>query len=346
VRRARVAALAGLLLLFVPAARASDPPTPSEVLTPVEHRRPADQTFLTFPEWFLVHSPNEYAALTREEHPSRFPFAGHIGQLWSSYASVTEATADQPFNAGYHLMILVIATSTTVEYGIRGIYETLIGRLAEATAGPGFTPEEQLGADVAQEYVDFINVRPWYEFDFVGALGRLWTDVPLVGHDMIRKWERRYALTSEYLAKAVYGVLIREATHATYETPSEVTAVVLDGLSEAPPGVDLVVLQRLDDGGALATLPRYEAFGRHASILASRGVRFREVAGNRGDILVSAIVPQGTSHTLGARVLFVQPILTRMHEERAVLVLPVAQLADVLVRLRRSDCRLEHVYDY
>ena len=33
--------------------------------TPVEDRRPPDQTFLTYPEWFLVFSPAEYAAHTR-----------------------------------------------------------------------------------------------------------------------------------------------------------------------------------------------------------------------------------------------------------------------------------------
>ena len=32
------------------------------VVTPEEHRRGPEQTFLTLPEWFLVHSPAEYAA--------------------------------------------------------------------------------------------------------------------------------------------------------------------------------------------------------------------------------------------------------------------------------------------
>ena len=344
-RRRAIAALAALLA-SAPAAAASDPPA-AEVLTPLAHRRPADQTFLTFPEWFLVHSPAEYATHAAEHHPSRFPFMVHVGQLWSSYAHVTAATREHPFNGGYHLMILVIATSTTVEYAIRGGYETLVGRVTETSAGGRFTPEERFGAAVAQEYVDFINVRPWYEFDFIDALTRLWTDVPLTGEDMLRKWERRYALTTELVAKAAYGVLIAQATAATYEAASEVTGVVLDDVpASLRDDVELVVLERLADGGVIATLPRYAAFGRAATRLAERGVRFREIAGNRGTILVSALVPRGTAQQLGYDVLFTQEIPTRGHEERVVLALPVGELSAALVALARPGRALEHVYDF
>ena len=44
------------------------------VRTPLEHRRPADQTYLTFPEWYLVHSPRELADWTAEHSPSGFPW--------------------------------------------------------------------------------------------------------------------------------------------------------------------------------------------------------------------------------------------------------------------------------
>jgi hypothetical protein len=112
-------------------------------VTPTEHRRGEEQTFLTYPEWFLVHSPAEYATYVREHTPSDFPFWGHIGQLWRSYGAVTRATRDYPFNPGYHVMICVIATSTTVEYAIRSAYETVIGRLSELTAVHGLTEEDR-----------------------------------------------------------------------------------------------------------------------------------------------------------------------------------------------------------
>jgi len=85
-RVGRRLAVAALALLCARAARALEP------VTPPEHRRGAEQTFLTFPEWFLVHSPAEYAAYVSSHQPSGFPFWGHVGQFWRSYAAVTRAT--------------------------------------------------------------------------------------------------------------------------------------------------------------------------------------------------------------------------------------------------------------
>jgi hypothetical protein len=170
-------------------------------LTPTEHRRGGEQTFLTYPEWFLVHSPAEYAAFVKEHDPSGFPFLAHVGQFWTSYRAVYGATKnDYPFNLGYHVMVMVIGVSTTVEYAIRATYERLVGRVAEATRRGGFTEEDRFGAAYAQDYVDFIRVRPWYEYRFFPRLRALWNDTSLTGPDMIRKWERKYALTTELLA--------------------------------------------------------------------------------------------------------------------------------------------------
>jgi hypothetical protein len=54
---------------------------------PVDQRRGVEQTFLTFPEWYLVHSPAEYATFVAQHPPHDFPFMGRAGQLWSSYAA-------------------------------------------------------------------------------------------------------------------------------------------------------------------------------------------------------------------------------------------------------------------
>ena len=67
-------------------------------------------------------------------------------------------------------MIMVIGTSTTVEYALRSAYETLVGPRHRAHAAHGMTEEDKFGARVAQDYVDFIRVRPWYEYDFKGKL--------------------------------------------------------------------------------------------------------------------------------------------------------------------------------
>lgn len=318
------------------------------MVTPAEHVRGTEQTYLTFPEWFLVHSPAEYANYVRGHTPTAFPFWGHIRQFWSSYAAVTRASNDgYPFNAGYHVMILVIGASTTVEYALRSAYETFLGRLSEATSMGHLTDEDSYGAKVAQDYVDFIRKLPWYEYDYIGKLTGLWRDTPLWGPGILRKWERKYALSTEYLVKAGYGWIIKKATKASYEEALLVTAVVLDRL---PPEValalpELKVQRVLADGAVLALVPRYHAFMTYAAMLAQQGVNFREIAGNRGPILLSVIAPAGWK-LAGARELFRQPILTEAPLERVAVVVDVDALSRSVLLVREAGARLEHVYDY
>jgi hypothetical protein len=333
--------LAFVLGLLCSVANAQDAP-----VAPAQHRRGPEQTFLTYPEWFLVHSPAEYAQFVKERPPTLFPFFGHIRQFWQGYGAVHDATKkDYPFNFGYHVMVMVIGVSTTVEYALRAAYETLIGRLSELAAR-GLTEEDRYGAAVARDYVDFIRVQPWYEYDFAAKLRGLWQQTSLWGPSVLRKWERKYALSTEYLVKGIYGWLIKKATKASYEEPLQVTAVVLDRM---PAGIEkdlpqLKVLQPLANGAALVLVPRYDAFTGYAIGLASREVQFSEIAGNRSVILVSALVP--SAWTTDSTILFTQPILTQPQTKRVGLVVPVASLAGVLNRLAAAGARIEHVYDY
>lgn len=318
------------------------------VVTPAEHVRGTEQTYLTFPEWFLVHSPAEYAKYVRDHAPTAFPFWGHIRQFWESYAAVTRASNDgHPFNVGYHVMILVIGASTTMEYGLRSAYETFLGRLSAATSMGQLTDEDRYGAKVAQDYVDFIRKLPWYEYDFIGKFAGLWKETPLWGSGFLRKWERKYALSTEYLAKAGYGWIIKKATKASYEEALLVTAVVLDGL---PPEVaralpELKIEKVLSDGGVLALVPRYHAFMTYADMLAQWHVNFREIAGNSGPILLSILAPAGWT-LAGARELFRQTVLTDTSMERVAVVVDVKALSRSLRMVRESGAQLEHVYDY
>jgi hypothetical protein len=321
---------------------------PTQPVTPAAERRSEEQTFLTFPEWYLVYSPTEYAEFVRHRPPSEFPFFGHLRQFWSSYRHVYRATRNRPFNTEYHVMIMVIGVSTTVEYALRAAYENVFGRLSELTAPYGTTPEDRLAARVAQDYVDFIRDRPWYEFDFLTPLRELWAG-PALGAGLVRKWERRYALTSEWVVKAGYAWLLGLGTAATYGAEAPTTAVLLDRMPEGAESElpRMTVRERLADGSVLVTLPRYDDFKDHAASLAARGAGFVEIAGNRGVVLLSALVPSGWSSPVpDTRLLFAQPVITQPGRQRVVLVVPVARLADTLRVLRDSGHQLEHVYDY
>jgi len=344
-----------LLVLAATTAIGADPPPAAAIrpaaLTALEDRRTPDQTFLTFPEWYLVHSPAEYARyLSRSDPVSAFPLFAHIGQFWQGYAGVNREAARYPFNGGYHLMVMVIGTSTTVEYALKGVYEHTVGRLAEATvSGDAPIPEERLHADYAQAYVDFIRLEPWYQFDFVAPLRRLWADVPLSGANLIRRWERRFALTTELLVKEGYARLIKLGTQSVYDAPKPTTAVVLDKAPE-PDAAGYPDFRRLpgSDADVIATVPRYEPFTAYSRWLAAQGIEFREIAGNEGEIVVSVLVPSAWMAPAPARPLFEQPILTRPGHKRVVLAVRVPQLAALLRAWgeKRAGVVVEHIYDF
>jgi hypothetical protein len=328
----------------------SNPVAP--VITPAEHIRTAEQTFLTYPEWFLVFSPAEYAAYLKTERPSGFPFWGHIGQFWSSYKAVFDATqaGGYAFNGGYHLMVMVIGISTTVEYGIKSIYENLIGRVAE---GIDFSPteEDRFAARYAQNYVDFIRDLPWYQYDFMNQLKVLWADVPKSGAQPWRKIERRFALTTELLLKAGYGKVIGFASGSVYEAPLMVTALVVSPAAQLAgiksvdfPGVN--VLREIDSLRSLVTVPRYERFTAYAQRLADANINFEEIAGNKSLILVSMIAATDWRPAMVSQVLIEQPILTLQGKKRVVATIEVTKLAAALRSWKSERVQIEHLFDY
>jgi hypothetical protein len=316
--------------------------------TPPDQRRAGDQTFLTGPEWFLVFSPAEFADFIASHPPSSFPFYGHIRQFWQGYYDVAQAASQYPVNYEYHVMIWVIGTSTTVEYAVKGLYEGVVGRFTEAIAGTSDTAEDLLEERVAQDYVAFIKKRPWYEFDFMTPLKSVWRDTGLWGDKPLRKWERKYFLTSEYAFKAVYGWLLGKATRASYDVPIERTFIVADGVPADSSGwPDNVKLERDGDNGtALISLPRYQAFTEAATELAGTGLTFREIAGNRGDILVSIVAPGTVMPGSSGHLLYSQPILTKPGLRRFAIVYQVADLASALRGFAKAGISVEHIYDF
>ena len=96
----------------------------------------------------------------------------------------------------------------------------------------------------------------------------------------------------------------------------------------------------------VATIPRYDAFTDYSRWLSAQGVSFVEIAGNRGDVVVSLLTPIGyVSPVPPARVLFSQPMLTQANQQRVVLVVPITRLGEQM-RQESDAVRIEHVYDF
>jgi hypothetical protein len=311
------------------------------------YARPMAFTYLTLPEWFIVYSADEYAAFISRQPPSAFPYVGSVRQYWGYYSAACTLTKGvYPFETGYHVMLGTIGASFTLESFARAAYEGTIGRLTEWLASTD-TTEDAFARRTWQEYGAFMHNVPWYEFPFGSKLMALWRDVPLRGPHVLRKIERRFALTAEYGAKAAYGFVIRQASGAAYDQEVERVHATVDGASAAIfSDARVKQVQQVSRSSYIVTLPRYEGFTRTALALTERGVRFLDVAGN-DEILVTALTRRGASQEVpDGRLVGVGPVLTDPTMQRVAVSVPVSSLGGVAAYFAREHAVIEHLYDY
>ncbi|HXF09454.1 MAG TPA: hypothetical protein VN625_01630 [Desulfuromonadaceae bacterium] len=322
----------------------------SPAITPPAYCRPPDQTFLTYPEWFLVFGPREQADFFTNHTSTKFPFTTHIRQIWGGYGTVyDQIRGNYPFNTGYHVMIVVIATSSTAEFGFKGFYERIIGRMTDTRDDQTMTDEDIFNAQFTRDYVNFLDTAPWYKFNFLSQLGKLWTGTSLIGRHPIRKWERKIYLSTELGFKTIYGGLIWAATRTAYEPAKPTTAVVVDHLPEDIRNRlhELNVLTNYPDGSALITLPRYAPFVTNACELAAEGVSFKEIAGNSSAIMITVLAPKSwNTNSDDFKSIFIQPIPTRPGLNRVAIATPVPSLQKTLQQLSGEKIEIEHIYDF
>jgi hypothetical protein len=314
-----------------------------------DYARPEDDAYLSYPEWYIVWSYQEKADFQEDRLPSGFPYFSAVRQYWKSYCCISRLMRGKyAFNTGEQIMLVVIGTSFSAEYILKGMYENTVGRLSEWSSGHQLTSEDRYAYKVAREYADFVHVRPFYEFHFARHVKGLWAENSLWGPRPVRKWERRIFLTIDYAAEAFYCWFIEKGTHATYGHEPDKTYAWVENLdktlqAEIP---HLKLIKRMDPRDSIVEVPRYQEFTAVASTLAQHGVRFVEIAGN-SQITLSVLAPQ-TWHYDGsaAQQLFSMPVLTRPGWQRVVLACGVPSLDQCLNGLHIDGVTVEHVYDY
>jgi hypothetical protein len=308
------------------------------------YTRPEDDTFLTYAEWYIVWSYQEKAAWQQAHSPSGFPYFGAIGQYWSGYCcSYGVVHGRYPLNFGDHLMLAVIGTSFTLEYGLKGGYENTVGRLTEWIAGHEATDEDRYAARVARAYGLFVQDRPFYEFQFFPALKGLWIETKLSGPHILRKWERKAWLSLDYGVEAAYCGLIELASHAVYGIEDDATYALVENAPDAVlAGIPAVRrVKSIGTGSFIVRMPRYQKFTETAGQLLRAHARFAEIAGNR-QIMVTAVVRRDWIFQLPAgELLFSGEILTDGLSKRVALRVPVADLGAIT-----GGLPVEHIYDY
>ena len=316
-----------------------------------KNRRPLEDSYFSYPEWYIVWSYEERAQYLPKNLPSGFPYFASIGQYWRSYCFICGLTQNRhQFNFGDHLSSFVLGGSFALEYAIRGAYEQTMGRLSEWTSSHELVEEDAYAARMAREYADFVYIRPFYEFHFAHALKQLWKETPLWGKHPIRKWERKFILSVDYGIEAIYAEAMQVASHLTYGVESGDTYTWLnnatDSVFQEYPRVKIV--EETARQSYVIIIPRYQEFTDLAVKLANRDVHFVQIAGN-DEIMLTVVAPKTWNYDLPANeatLLFTENFLTEPQLRRFALECPVRSLHSVLTRLAARSVKIEHIYDY
>src|SRR5690349_5313612 len=296
-----------------------------------KNRRPIEDSYFSYPEWYIVWSYEERAQYLPKNLPSGFPYFASIGQYWKSYCFICGLTQSRhQFNFGNHLSSFVLGGSFALEYSIRGAYEQTIGRLSEWTSSHELVEEDAYAARVAREYADFVYIRPFYEFHFAHALKQLWKETPLWGKHPIRKFERKFILSVDYGIEAVYAKAMLTASHLTYGQESDETYTWIENapgcLSKEIPRIKIIA--GTAGNACIVSIPRYQEFTDVAVKLAQRDVHFVQIAGN-DEIMLTVVAPKSLTYDLPASdgsLLFTEDILTKPGVKRIALECPVRSL--------------------
>ena len=323
------------------------PPLPA--ITEKGYRRPEANTYFTFPEWYIVYSFEDFGRFLDKSSESAFPYVTHIAGFWTSFCTINRTVPKGPVSLfETKLMIYVIGISFTVEYAVKGLYENTVGRLFEWWRGPNPTPEDIYARAVLQDYADFLYTIPWYKFPFMEKLRGLWSATPLGGPSTVRRWERKFSLSTEYLLKAGYAWVIQKGLDATSDDEAREIMLVVrtlppEALAKEP---RIKVLRALDAERQLILVPRYKAFTEIALGLARDNRPIVEIAGNR-NMLITVILPDGPSPQVeGLRELFSVPLGAQPGFRRAGFDIKVGDLPRVVKALEGSGATVEHLYDY
>ncbi len=310
-------------------------------------RRAEGDSFLTYPEWSIVYAYADLAGVMRQSSESSFDYLAAVGNFWTSLCGATRtASATGSATLDQRMTNYIIGLSFSAEMLVKGFWERTIGALSVSSRGEQRTQEDAFALRVADDYAAFLQQTPWYEFPFWEKLERFWSDVPLRGDHIVRKIERRVALSLEWGGKSFYAAALRTlagVAPAALTIRSVVKDVSPDDVAAIP---QMTKIRDVDNGLTLIETPRYAAFTNILRALATRQKTVVEIAGNRR-ILTTVLVPAGVMlEAGGAREIFSLPMQSRPGWRRVGLDTDVGVLTAQITAVERQGAVFEHAYDY
>jgi hypothetical protein len=326
---------------------AAAPATELPAIDDKGYRRKLDNTYFTFPEWYIVYSFEDFGRFLDKSSESQFNYLGHIFSFWRSFCTINRTVPATESRTEVKTMIYIIGVSYSVEYAIKGIYENTVGRVFEWIRGEKRTPQDDYARAVLQDYAAFLYTVPWYKYPFRDKLtGFMAISTPTPS--TARTIERGFALGSEYFVKIGYAALIQKALDASSDDePRDIMFVV----ASLPPEVlaaepRIKPIRTLSPQWQLVQTPRYKDFTEIVLKLLDRGIPLAEIAGNR-EIMITVIAPDAAKLDVkDASELFSLELDAKPGFRRAGLRARIDRLIEIARDLKARGASIEHFYDY
>ena len=306
-------------------------------------QRDESRTWLTYPEWYIVYSAEDFGTFLEKNPPSGYHYLRDIRGFWSSYCAMNQAASGRA-GVDARVMLYTIGLSYSAELLIKALYENTLGRLSEAIGG-WQSADDRYAMKVQQRYGAFMHETPWYAFPFGQAFSGLWqTSEP---HEQVRHWERRLALSSEYGVKTGYAKLIGWASGASLGRDEPTLRFLVKGDGRALASLDprFHIVGKPEHGMTLIEAPRYAQFTDLLNKVADTPVELVEISGN-DDIFVTLLLPPNAEVPGPGTHLITTQLGDPPHGRRVGLSTKVPDLLGVIRATRQSGGRVEHVYDY
>ena len=326
-------------------------PTEARALLAIDqqgYRRKPDNTYFTFPEWYIVYSFEDFGRFLDRSGESQFNYLGHILGFWQSFCTINRAVPESGESRfDVKTTIYVIGVSYSTEYAIKGLYENTIGRLFEWIRGPKKTPQDEYARQVLQDYAASLYTVPWFKFPFREKLDGL-RAISQPSPSPARTWERDFALGTEYFLKIGYAWLIQQALEASNDDePRDIMFVVAtlpqELLANEP---QIKPVRTLTPQWQLVQAPRYKDLTEILQNLLDQNIALAEIAGNR-EILITVIAPDSSKLDVkDTTELFSLPLDAKPGFRRAGLKARIDRLVGINRDLKERGANIEHFYDY
>ncbi len=302
------------------------------IITDSWSTRRTGNTFLSIPEWYIVSISDDYTTwLELWKNPSDFPYLQYLKDYWIMYGKITAIMDDKiPRDYEYHTMVQVIWASTTLEFWLKALYESTIWHMTSLISYQ--TPVDLYYTSSSRKYIDFILLRPFYEFNYTheleGLKYQVWSSV-------VRSTERYIFYYTEFFIKKFYAKLIENATKSSFAIPDIWTEVNGNFSS----GVVLLDPKNIILTQSGIKISRYYPFTEILpKILASPENKIVDIAGNKKLIIESIssdweIVPS----------IFSFPIPIDSSKRRNFSYIETENIKDIL---NNSKLKLSHIYDF